>query len=212
MLMASKTKRIASRQEAVKLFAKEQTQNPLASMAILPKDVNFESQNRDEDVYILLRQHWVVNVPWITNLLIGILVPYGIVFVLSLISDEYEFVSSSTIIALWISWYLLLGSYSIMNFLKWFFNAYIVTNERILDIDFYGLLNHRLSEAALENIEDVSSGHVGIWQNLFDFGHVKIQTAAETLEFRFDNVPKPGYVQDKIMDLADIARGAYDNN
>lgn len=187
------------------LFEKD-SGSAFASMVVLPKHVCFQSQNEDEDVFILLRQHWAVNIPWIVNLLIGIAIPFIVVALLSRVPDNGELIKFSMIIAIWIGWYVVLATYSFLQFLKWYFNAYIVTNERIIDIDFFGLLNHKTSEASLENIEDVSSGHIGIWQNLFDFGTVKIQTAAETLEFRFDNVPKPGYVQDKIMDLAALLK------
>lgn len=187
------------------LFEKT-TRNPLSSVSFMPKRVSFESQNKGEDVYILLRQHWATNIPWVLNTVIGVLLPFLAVALYSRYSDT-ELVSFSSMVAVWVVWYLLLCSYVLQNFLKWFFNAYIITNERVLDLDFYGLLRSKISEAALMNIEDVSSSHVGMWQNLFDYGHIRIQTAGERLEFRFENVPRPGYIQDKIMDLADIVKG-----
>lgn len=181
------------------------TTNPLTSMAVMPKSVRFESQNKGEDVFILLRQHWVTNIPWVLNTVIGLLLPFIIVTLYSYYLGGDLF-GLSSIVAIWVVWYLILCSYVFHNFLKWFFNAYIITNQRILDLDFYGLLHSKISEASLINIEDVSSSHVGIWQNLFDFGHIIIQTAGESREFGFANVPRPGYIQDKIMDLADMVK------
>lgn len=192
--------------EKMRNLLEKDSSSAFASMVVLPKHVSFESQNEDEDVFILLRQHWIVNVPWIFNLTLGIALPFVILAIISSLSIDEEFIEFKYLVAIWVGWYVTLSSYAFMQFLKWYFNAYIITNERILDLDFLGLLNHKISEASLENIEDVSSGHTGIWQNLFNFGTVKIQTAAETLEFRFDNVPKPGYVQDKIMDLAALLK------
>ena len=186
------------------LFDKPTT-NPLTAMAFMPKRVRFESQNNGEDVFILLRQHWATNISWVLNTIVGLLLPFITVVVYShlLGGDLFEL---SNIIVVWVIWYLILCSYIFHNFLKWFFNAYIITNQRILDLDFYGLLHSEISEAALVNIEDVSSSHVGIWQNLFDYGHIRIQTAGESQEFGFANVPRPGYIQDKIMDLADMVK------
>jgi len=175
-------------------------------MMVLPQSVRFQSQDDDEDVFILLRQHWATNIPWVFNLLIGIVVPFAVITLISSLPSGADLFEFPYLVCAWVAWYVVLLTYTFMKFLKWYFNVYIVTSDRILDLDFYGLLNHKISEASLSNIEDVSSGHFGLWQNLFDFGTVKIQTAAETAEFRFDNVPKPGYVQDKIMDLASLLK------
>lgn len=187
------------------LLEKDST-GTFASMMLLPKSVRFQSQNDDEDVFILLRQHWVINLPWIMNFFIGLLIPFVVVAILSALPNSEELFPFTYLVCAWIGWYIVLSSYIFMQFLKWYFNVYIITSDRIVDLDFLGLLNHKISEASLVNIEDVSSGHFGLWQNLFDFGTVKIQTAAETSEFRFDNVPKPGYVQDKIMDLSALLK------
>ncbi len=192
--------------EKMRCLLEKDSVGAFASMMLLPKSVRFESQNDDEDVYILLRQHWAVNLPWVFNLLIGLVIPFVIVAVLSTLPTDSDLFPFSYLVCAWVGWYIVLSTYTLMQFLKWYFNVYIITSDRILDLDFYGLLNHKISEASLSNIEDVSSGHFGLWQNLFDFGTVKIQTAAETAEFRFDNVPKPGYVQDKIMDLAALLK------
>lgn len=195
---------MTKKQKARQLF-KEETKNPLSAIAIMPNGVTFESQNEGENVYMLLRQHWVTNLPWIIQVLIGIFLPFFAMFVYQLYVAN-DIISSQYIIVLWVVWYLLLFSFAFFKFLRWFFNAYIITNERLLDIDYYGLMYHKISEASLLNIEDVASGHVGLWQNLFDFGHVRVQTAAERHEIGFENVPRPGYIQDKIMDLASIVK------
>ncbi|NLD46025.1 MAG: PH domain-containing protein [Clostridiaceae bacterium] len=184
-----------------KLLEKD-PEKAFSSMILLPKSVSFQSQDDGEDVYILLRQHWAVNLPSLIKVLLGIIFPFIVIFIISVLPGEGELFPVSYIICAWIAWYIILLTYSILKFLSWYFNAYIITSDRIVDLDFYGLLSHKISSASLLNIEDVSSGHFGLWQNLFDFGTVRIQTAAETAEFRFDNVPKPGYVKDKIMDLA----------
>lgn len=197
-----------SKEKLDTLFEKP-SQNPLSAISIRPRGVRFESQNRGEEVYILLRQHWVTNIPWILKVVIGLfalIVSFGIYF-----SGKYpqlsDYLAVNQILAIGAVLYTLISSYAFISFLRWYFNAYIVTNERLLDLDYNGISQHRISEANLLNIEDVSSGHIGIWQNLFDFGNVQIQTAAERLEFVFEGVPNPGYVQDKIMDMAHVLKG-----
>ena len=53
-------------------------------------------------------------------------------------------------------WYLISMAYTLESFLTWFFNVYIVTDERIIDIDFYNLTYKEVSDANLDKIEDVT--------------------------------------------------------
>ena len=197
-----------SKKELAKLFDRP-SKNPLSAISILPHDVHFESQNSGENVYILLRQHWVTNVPWVLKVLIGLFTIFSffIVYFSGYFVELSDVFRTEQVILIGILGYLFLSTYALLGFLKWYFNAYIVTDERLLDLDFHGILHHRISEANLLNIEDVSSSHIGVWQTLFGFGNVQIQTAAEKLEFVFENVPNPSYVQDKIMDMATLLRG-----
>ncbi len=90
-----------------------------------------------------------------------------------------------------LGWYTIIIGYALEKFLMWFFNIYIVTDERVIDVDFYNLLFKRISEAKLENIEDITFSNSGILQSIIDYGEVRIQTAAEIPQIEFENVPHP---------------------
>ena len=85
--------------------------------------------------------------------------------------------------------------------MRWFFNVYIVTDHRIFDLDYHSFLFFNVSEAPLENIQDVSFHVNGGGGIIFNYGDVFIQTAAEKAEFDFLKVPNPALVHDKITDL-----------
>ena len=90
-----------------------------------------------------------------------------------------------------------------MNFLHWYYNIYIVTTQRVIDIDFIQLLYKKFSEARLDRIEDVTFTSSGFFAAVFNFGDVTIQTAGETREFAFDSIPKPSSVVRTIEALID---------
>jgi len=106
-------------------------------------------------------------------------------------------------------WYLLTFGFVFQNFLNWFFNVYIITNKKIVDMDFHGLLSKNVSEAPLRNVEDVTSNVTGTLRVIFNYGHVYIQTSAEKREFDFEDVANPTKVRDLISDLATEVRHGH---
>jgi uncharacterized membrane protein YdbT with pleckstrin-like domain len=108
--------------------------------------------------------------------------------------DTYQFAGL-------IIWYLLLTGFVLESFLTWFFNVYIITDERIIDVDFLSLIYRNISTAKIDNIEDVTATTGGAIQAMFDFGTVQIQTAAEKREFEFNDVPHPNRVSKLINEL-----------
>ncbi len=154
-----------------------------------PTDTFFDSQQRDEVVLLLLRQHPVTQVKWVFIGIILALVPFLLSFVgfLEFLPLRFQFVAT-------LGWYLLVFGYSLEAFLNWFYNVYIITDERVIDVDFHSLLFKNVSYAKIDNIEDISATTSGALGSIFDYGTVRIQTAGAVTEFDFEHVPHPSRV------------------
>ena len=76
-----------------------------------------------------------------------------------------------------------------------------------MDVDLIGFLYRNVSEAQLEEIQDVSHTQGGLWQILFDYGGVFVQTAGIKQNIEILKVPHPGKVHDVITDLQAEADG-----
>ena len=167
-----------------------------SALAIFPKATKFEAQDAEEKIILLLRPHFVTNIWWIlTSLAMGfvpLVWPY--IQVISLLPDNYIFV-------LTLFWYALILTLIFERFLMWFFSVNIVTDERFIDVDFYGLLFKHVGVAQLENIEDVNYFQKGVMASFFNFGDILIQTAAQMPEFIFNKVPNPDKVVKVISEL-----------
>jgi hypothetical protein len=87
------------------------------------------------------------------------------------------------------------------GFFSWYFNVFFVTNRRIIDVDFFNMVNKRVSDAEIEKIQDVTYSTSGPIGTIFNFGNVLIQTAAEMQELSFERVPNPEKVADILDDL-----------
>lgn len=162
--------------------------NPLAAFWARPK-INFETQDSKEEVILLLRRHWITNLSWLGVALILILAP--------LVLKNFPFFSLLPLrfqLAALVGWYLLVAAFIIEQALSWFFNVYIITDERIVDIDFKSLIYKEISDAEIGKIQDVTLKMGGVLRTVFNFGTVFIQTAAEKPQFEFEDIPNPALV------------------
>ncbi len=179
---------------------------PLTAFAVNPYGVRFETQEADEQVILFLRQHLIVNVPWIALTILFLLAP-SILFPLILQSLPAPLPFGYVLVGT-LSWYLVTAGFALFNFLHWFFNIYIVTNERVIDIDFQYLLFKRFSQAELERIQDISYTAGGIFATIFHYGNVYIQTAGALPNLEFLAVPRPDKVVEKIRNFMENLPGA----
>jgi hypothetical protein len=180
--------------EAGKRKFPEHHHSRLSAFSLYPDNVHFETKDNDEKIILMMRQHPIVNVKWIllTLLLLAgptVLATFGI---FSMLPTGFSLIIS-------MSWYLVTSAYAIENFLNWYFNVYFITEARIVDVDFFNLINKRVSNAEIEMIQDVSYTTGGVIRTLLNYGDVFIQTAAEVSEFDFLAVPNPEKVA-KILD------------
>lgn len=172
------------------------TSNPFQAFAAKPLKTFFSDQNSDEHIILVLRKHPITQLKWIITAIVLAIMPFlfnGIA-ILDFLPINYQ-------LAGLIIWYLLLSGFILESFLTWFFNVYIITDERIIDVDFLSLIYRNISTAKIDNIEDVTATTGGAIQAMFDFGSVQIQTAAEKREFEFDAVPHPNRVSKLLNEL-----------
>jgi len=188
---AAERKSIKSPKEYSSVMAEHrQTRNPLAAFVVRPRQLTFETQEAQEKVLLLLRRHVITNVPWIAGAVLMSLAPAAVRVIL----PEVDWVPGRFQLMLTVMWYLLTAGLVLEKFLSWYFNVYIVTDERIVDIDFYSLIYKEISDTKIERIQDVTVTQGGVVRALFNFGTVYIQTAGERREFDFEDVPKPQVV------------------
>ncbi|MFA6602632.1 MAG: hypothetical protein WCT01_02390 [Candidatus Shapirobacteria bacterium] len=170
--------------------------NSFGSFQIKPLNFVFSEQEKDEQIILVMRQHWFTNVRWILFTLLMVIAPLFLVYVpiLSFFPPRYQMVSV-------LFWYIITFAFAFEQFLSWYFNLYIITDERVIDIDFVNLLNKRFSDAKISFIQDVTSQISGFSQTMFNYGNILIQTAAEQTQFIFEKVPNPDIVTKVLQQL-----------
>lgn len=170
--------------------------NPLAAFCAKPYKTNFATQDPEEKVLLILRKHPVTQVPWILFVIVGIIMPSFI--------DPGAFLDFLPIklqIASTIAWYMAVLIFGIESFLSWYYNVNIITDERVIDIDFTSLMFRNVTSAQLGKVEDVTSTAYGFMGTVFDYGDIRIQTAGAEVDIVFDLVPKPTLVARLLNEL-----------
>src|SRR3989344_5412839 len=160
------------------------SKNPFAMFAPQPVGVHFENQESGEKIILLLRAHIVTLVPSVLLILLFIFLPFLAPSFLGIFRLQALSVFDPRQL--------------ILIFIFWYLNVYLITNERVIDIDFRGILHKETSYAKLNQIQDISPKIIGFFGTFFHYGNIYIQTAAERPEFEFHNVENPNMVAQEI--------------
>lgn len=173
------------------------TKHPFSSLLVNPTVFDFEERDVEEKIILVARPHWFTNVSWIITAIFLVMAPSLLKFVpiFSDLPTKYQIIGMMT-------WYMVTFAFSFEKFLSWYFDVFIITDERVIDIDFNNMLDKKFSEAKISMIQDITSRVSGVSQTLFNYGTVFVQTAAEVPEITFEKVPNP----EKIIKVLQILR------
>lgn len=173
--------------------------HPLSSFRHYPDRANFINKDTDEEVVLIVRKHPFTNVKWIVATIIMLFAPVVLAFfpILSFLPEAYRFIAV-------VGWYLITTAFAFENFLSWFFNVNIITNQRVVDVNFVNLIYREIPEADLEQIQDVTVAVGSVLRTFFNYGDVIIQTASEVQRISFDAIPNPDGVAKILRDYREL--------
>lgn len=174
----------------------------LSAFIAYPESIRFDTQEEREQIVLFLRKHWITNIPWLLVTFFLVLVP-SLFFPIVIVRGFLSLVPANFMLVFSFFWYLAAFGFALVNFITWYFNVYIVTNERIIDVDFYQLLYKEMSAARIARVQDLTYKLGGVIRALFDYGDVFIQTAGTELNFDFEAVPHPEQVVRIISELTE---------
>ena len=87
--------------------------------------------------------------------------------------------------------------------LLYFLDRIIVTNKRIVYINWINLFTREENEANLDDIQDITTSEFGILSNLaiFDYGTFQVETAASKVAIVFDKANDPEGIKNFVYQL-----------
>jgi membrane protein YdbS with pleckstrin-like domain len=163
------------------------------------------NQRPDEHVILFLRRQWfaLLTIATAVILLNGVPILLGwfyldqtqTLFSRPIIGPALAIVASMYFLSIWL--------FAFLEVTDYYLDTWIVTNERIINIEQEGLFNRTASELDLAAVQDVTAEIRGFLQTVFTYGNVFVQTAGERERFHFKNIDNPEQVKEKINALVE---------
>ena len=171
------------------------------------------NQQRGEKTHLFLRRHWITVIGILLQLIVLLSLP--IIIGILLYAGGFPILSSNfwtPFFAVLASTYLLLVLLIIMTeFTDYYLDTWIVTSERIMNIEHHGLFSRIISEMHLNLVQDVTSETHGVLAFFLSYGDVHIQTAGERQRFVFKSVDNPDDVKRRIVKLVQDDKRRHGN-
>lgn len=163
-------------------------------------EVVFKGKRPDETTILFLRRHWLVLIfkliPAVFFLGVLLALLFFKEFWLILLGWEPVF-ANLVFASLWMFFWIILFIF----WIDYYLDVWIVTDQRIINIEQGSLFRRRISELEMGKIQDVTSQVQGVIPTLFRYGYVYVQTAGEKERFVFCQVPNPAKVKNIIMQI-----------
>lgn len=156
-----------------------------------------------ERIVFEIRRHWYVLARESSVIMLMALLPLLLLggFEYFGLGDEFLL----PILALCSGWLAVLWSLFFVAWTNYYLDVWIITNERIVDIEQFSLFSRDISEFRMDRIQDLTVDVKGIIPTLLGFGNLHVQTAGIHHEFHIMDVPDPYSVKDRIMRIHDSA-------
>ncbi|MEX2013190.1 MAG: hypothetical protein WD967_02195, partial [Candidatus Levyibacteriota bacterium] len=181
----------------------------LAAYCTHPSNISFENQEPDEEILLFLRRHFITSVPWILLTALLIFIPPLLAILLSTVNISSFAIPGEFILIITIFYYLAIVMYVFVQFIGWFYDIGIVTQKRVIDLDYSDIIHHDVAVTKLSLIQDINYIQTGLLRSFFNFGNVFLQTAGNNPNFDFLGIPKPGNAVHLIQDL--IGKGPHED-
>jgi membrane protein YdbS with pleckstrin-like domain len=115
-------------------------------------------------------------------------------------------ISSPLIILGSSAYYLFIWLFFFFSFIDYYLDIWIITSERIIDIEQHGFFSRVIAEHKLFRIQDVTSEVHGVIPTMLKFGDVHVQTAGSKERFFFHQIPNPEEVRNTIIQLVKVSQ------
>ncbi|MCI0619796.1 PH domain-containing protein [Candidatus Wolfebacteria bacterium] len=101
---------------------------------------------------------------------------------------------------LYLLWFLVLFVVFFFQWTDYYLDVWVLTTERIFDVEQRGAFNRQISVFRLEQIQDVTVEVSGVLATFLKYGDIHIHTAGEAKDFIIRDAADPLYIKKVIME------------
>lgn len=156
-----------------------------------------------EEILLIVRRHWFDILKQLFLIFIMVLTLIGSYSYLPLLfpgltdnaafNSVFIFMENLFAMLIWLLFFLI--------WIDYYFDVWVITNKRVVDVRQNGLFSREVSELQIEKIQDITTEVHGVIPTFLNYGNVYIQTAGERERFVFANVPDPYRIKDMVVKL-----------
>lgn len=88
------------------------------------------------------------------------------------------------------------------EFTDYYLDLWIITNDRIIDIEQFGLFSRTISEIDLFRLQDVTTEVKGFFATFLNYGTVTVTTASTNPDLVFRNIRDPNKIRNELIRLS----------
>ncbi|GEM_PF-1983720 len=187
-----------------------------ASEPTSPRSMSHPHLESQEKIYFTVRPYWLAFVPRALIVIFLLFLPVIVGIVLNVFpspgvpsgfgTPEQTGVTPAILPYLIVGagiWYLLVLAFFHYTWIDFYMDMAIITDDRLIDISQHGIFHRAISEVSLLRVQDVNATTKGIFQTIFNFGRVDVETAGDIPNFVLENRPKP-------FEIARVVQNAHE--
>lgn len=150
------------------------------------------------------RKHWLLFLLELLPYAILIVLPFALPKLLVLAPPvasyadylDYHSVLGRALLGVWL---LCIWTGAWNAFTRYFLNAWVLTNQRVVAIKQNGFFRREVSSLFLSRVQDVTTNVEGVLPSLLNIGDITVQSAGAVDEFHMRGIPRPEQMRDIIL-------------
>lgn len=151
----------------------------------------FQGQRENEVVECILMRHWIVLFPIFSITIAAVFALFGFNAIIAYFIPRNNLLFNQVSTIFDFFYIALILHFFFINVLNYYLKFVIITNLRIIDIQFSTIFKRNMDALDLHNIQDINMTQQGFWRWIFNFGKIIMHNAAGTELFDFSLLKNP---------------------
>lgn len=163
------------------------------------------NQRPGEKTILFLRRHWIVVFRLVAVTAIAAAAPLALLWLFGELAPTFlSQPTPSAITTVFVSmYYLSVVTFFFQEFIDYYLDTWVVTTERIINVEQHGLFNRIASEMHLAMVQDVTTTVRGALHTFLDFGDMQLHSAGPVQQFHFKEIAHPERMRQTILRLVE---------
>jgi hypothetical protein len=163
---------------------------------------HFKGIGENEQIVKVIHRNWFYLLEQFVLLFVLVVIFFAAIVFVPLFFPDFIGSQSRQFLAFFENFFLLvIWIYGFMIWIDYYFDIWIITTQRIVNIEQQGMFSRRVSEMEYSKMQDITAEVVGFFPTVINYGDVRIQTAGESEEFVFRTVSDPYHIKNIIFNM-----------